>query len=58
MSRCYTCGAPGTFHCDYCGRTLVGKRESDDDGWVFVHDDVPHPPELVFDDDEENVTHQ
>lgn len=35
------------LYCPVCGRTLIaeGPEEhglSDDDGLVFVHDDVPH----------------
>ena len=36
----------GGYWCVVCGRYLP-----DDDG-VIVHDDVPHPKEMAFDDEE------
>jgi hypothetical protein len=36
----------GGYWCVVCGRYLP-----DDDG-VIVHDDVPHPKEMTFDDEE------
>lgn len=35
------------YYCVVCGRFL----EADDQG-VIVHDPIPHPPEMTFDDDE------
>lgn len=44
------------YLCMYCGRVLVGERARDDDGEdrgvVFIHDDVPHPVEATYDEDE------
>ena len=35
------------YYCMVCGRYL----EANEDG-VIVHDDVPHPPEMDFADEE------
>ncbi len=35
------------YYCVVCGRFLL----VDDEG-VIVHDDVPHPPEMTFDEEE------
>lgn len=35
------------YYCVVCGRFLP----ADDEG-VIVHDDVPHPPEMTFDEEE------
>lgn len=34
------------YWCIYCGRAIPS-----DDG-VFVHDDVPHPENMTFDEEE------
>ena len=35
------------YYCVVCGRGI----ERDEYG-LFVHDDVPHPPDMAFDDEE------
>lgn len=35
------------YYCVVCGRDIEG-----DEHGVFVHDDVPHPPDMTFDEDE------
>jgi hypothetical protein len=35
------------YYCVVCGRGI----ERNEDG-VFVHDDVPHPPDMTFDEEE------
>lgn len=35
------------YYCVVCGKFL----DADDDG-VIVHDDVPHPIDMTFDDEE------
>ena len=35
-----------TYWCVICNRELVGF------GGVFVHDDIPHPPEMDFAEEE------
>jgi len=41
------------FWCLYCGRMLTAEPVDDDgDGGVFVHDDVPHPVDATYDEDE------
>lgn len=35
------------YHCVICGRFLPA-----DEGGVIVHDDIPHPPDMTFDEEE------
>ncbi len=57
---CRSCGYDGgqgtlEYGCLYCGRVLVGEpvEQTDGDvGYVFVHDDVPHPVDASYDEDE------
>ena len=39
--------ASDVYYCVVCGRAI----EPDGDG-VYVHDDVPHPADMTFDEDE------
>jgi len=45
-----------TYWCLWCGRMLVGEPVSDEDGelsgYVFVHDDVYHPEDATYDEEE------
>jgi len=38
---------PDIYYCVVCGRGI----EPDEHG-VYVHDDVPHPPDMAFDEEE------
>jgi hypothetical protein len=38
---------PDIYYCVVCGRGI----EPDEYG-VYVHDDVPHPPDMAFDEEE------
>jgi len=60
---CRSCGydgpqGPGEYFCLYCGRMLIGEPvtatvvDAGASGWVFIHDDVPHPAEATYDEDE------
>ena len=35
------------YHCVICGRFLLA-----DEYGVILHDDIEHPPEMTFDDEE------
>ena len=36
------------FYCPFCQRDLVGIRDDEFRGYVFVHDDKPHDDEYDF----------
>ncbi len=50
------CLAKDLYWCLWCCRFVVGDAVVDDDGdvtgFVFVHDDVPHPPDATYDEDD------
>jgi hypothetical protein len=35
------------YYCVVCGRCIERNEHG-----VFVHDDVPHPPDMTFDEEE------
>ena len=37
------------YHCVICGRFLLA-----DEYGVILHDDIEHPPEMTFDDEEKS----
>jgi len=40
------------YWCIYCGRMLTGEPVDEDGDVVFVHDEVPHPVDATYDEEE------
>jgi len=50
------CYGRASYWCLWCKRELAGEPVFDEDGelqgYVFVHDDVPHPVDATYDEEE------
>lgn len=40
-----------SYACLWCGREIEGES-LDDGSWMFVHDDIPHPADATYDEDD------
>jgi len=40
-----------TYYCIFCGRGIIGIQQEDGSN-TFVHDEVYHPEDFFFDDEE------